>query len=141
MDSQGLHEEYRRRDPVKVGSDRSFGFVFAVVFGLIGGAQTYKGTPWGPWALAAAVVFLLAALVRPQVLAPLNQVWYRFGLLLHKIVNPVIMGLIFYLAVAPTALVMRLMGKDPLRLRFDRTATTYWIERPPTDPQTMRNQF
>jgi hypothetical protein len=90
-----------------------------------------------------AALFLLAALVRPQVLAPLNRGWTRFGLLLHKITNPVTLGLVFFLAVTPTALIMRAMGKDPLRRRLDPAARTYWIDRRPPGPQpeTMKLQF
>jgi hypothetical protein len=93
--------------------------------------------------LAIAAGFLAVALVRPSLLSPLNRLWFMFGLLLHKIVTPVIMGLIFFLTVTPTGLIMRLSGRDPLRLRRDPEAKTYWIEREPPgpDPETMRNQF
>ena len=105
-------------------------------------AQQRGGSPrW--WALGIAAVFLLAALVIPKTLAALNRAWMRFGLLLHKIVNPVIMGLVFFLTVTPTALIMRALGKDPLRRRLDKEATTYWIDRDPPgpDPDSMPRQF
>jgi hypothetical protein len=83
------------------------------------------------------------ALARPALLAPINRLWTRFGLLLHHIVNPIVMGLMFYLAITPIGVLMRLLGKDPLKRRFDPAAATYWIQRQPGDPksQTMINQF
>lgn len=95
------------------------------------------------WLLAIAAVFLLLALVRPAVLRPLNQVWHRFGLLVHRIVTPLVLGLLFFVAVTPTALAMRLLGKDVLRLKFEPEAESYWIKREPPgpDPRTMTKQF
>jgi hypothetical protein len=137
------HESFDRTEPVQGSSDRAFGIVFTVVFALIG----LWPLPWGGsprwWALGIAAVFLLAALVIPKTLAALNRAWMRFGLLLHKIVNPMIMGLVFFLTVTPTALIMRALGKDPLRRRLDKEATTYWIDRDPPgpDPDSMPRQF
>ena len=95
------------------------------------------------WPLGLGAAFLLVALAQPALLEPLNRLWTQFGLLLHRITNPLIMRLMFYLAVTPTALVIRLAGKDPLRLRFDRSATSYWIDREPPGPapETMKHQF
>ena len=140
---QGFHEDYRRQAPPPAGSDRSFGLVFAAVFGLVGLWEALKGRDWGYGALALAAIFLVLGLARPVVLAPLNRLWHGFGLLLHGVVNPLIMGLIFVLAVVPTALILRLSGKDPLRLKFDREARSYWVERRPPGPapDTMRHQF
>ena len=84
---------------------------------------------------AVSGLFLVVAVAAPRLLAPLNRLWYRFGLLLHRIVNPVVMGLLFYATVTPIALVMRLVGKDPLHRAFDPQARTYWIERSPPGPK------
>ncbi len=137
------HESFVREDTVRGSSNRSFGVVFTVVFAVIGLWPLIGGAGVRLWSLIVAVVFLLAALVRPQVLAPLNRLWTRFGLLLQKITNPLIMGLVFYLAVTPTALVMRALGKDLLHRRIDRSAKTYWIDRQPPgpEPETMKQQF
>lgn len=136
-------EEFARDEPPVRASERSFGFVFAVLFLLVVfWPLTGDGAPnW--WALAPAVAFLLAALALPQVLRPLNLAWLRFGLLLHRIISPLILGMLFYLTVLPTGLVMRALRKDPLHLRFDRDAGSYWIERQPPGPQpeSLRNQF
>ena len=79
----------------------------------------------------------------PKILSPLNRLWFRFGLLLHHIVNPVVMALLFFTTVTPMALIMRLLGKDPLRRKFDPEADSYWIPRQPAGPapETMKNQF
>ena len=95
------------------------------------------------WALVVAAAFLLATLAFPRMLAPLNRVWLRFGLVLHACISPVIMGLVFFTTVTPIGLVRRWLGKDPLRLRWDRDAVTYWIARDPPGPapDTMSRQF
>jgi hypothetical protein len=89
------------------------------------------------------MLFLMAALLIPAALNPLNRAWLKFGLLLHKIINPVVMGLVFYGAVLPTGLVMRAMGKDLLRLKLQPEADSYWIVRRPPGPapETMKDQF
>ena len=84
------------------------------------------------WALVIAIAWAVPALMFPAVLAPLNRLWAKFGLVMHKIINPVLMGLIFFLTVVPTGLIMKLLGKDPMRRKFDASATSYWIERKAT---------
>ncbi len=136
------HENLNRRD-VKTGSDRSFGFVFTVVFSVVALWPLLEDTPPRWWALLLGMVFLVLTLVRPSLLAPLNRAWTRFGLLLHHIVNPIVMGLLFFLVFAPMGVAMRILGKDLLRLKLDKGAKSYWIERRPPgpDPKTMNNQF
>jgi hypothetical protein len=113
------------------------------VLGLVALWPLLDGAPPRWWLGGLAALFLVAALVRPALLAPLNRAWTRLGLVLHRIVNPVVMALVFYLAVTPTALLMRLLGKDPLRRRFEPEAESYWIERHPPGPapDTMGHQF
>ena len=88
-------------------------------------------------------IFLLLAALVPGVLAPANRLWTKFGLLLHHIVSPIALGILFFLVVTPTGLLMRLFGKDPLRLRFDPDADSYWIKRDPPGPaaDSLKNQF
>jgi len=95
------------------------------------------------WALLIAAAFFLAALAAPRVLSPLRRLWLRIGLLIHTCMSPIILGLVFYTTVTPMGIVRRLLGWDPLRLRFDRDAVTYWIERHPPGPapDTMPRQF
>jgi hypothetical protein len=137
------HEDLKREIEVHGSSDRSFGLVFAAVFLAIGLWPLVRGGTLRAWAPAVAVAFLVAALARPSLLAPLNRLWTRFGLLLGKVTTPIVMGILFYLVVTPTGLLMRLFGKDPLRLSRDPEAGSYWIQREPPgpSPETMSNQF
>ena len=103
------------------------------------------GASWAlwPWTGAASFLLLAAAVLYPAILKPLNLAWLKFGLLLHKAVDPLLMGLLFYGAVLPTGLAMRLMRKDLLRLKFEPRADSYWIARQPPGPtpETMNDQF
>lgn len=137
------HEDFTRHEKVEGSSDRAFGIVFAVVFLIIALWPLLDGEAPRLWSLIVAGLLGGTAAIRPALLAPFNRAWTRFGLLLHKIVNPVIMALVFYLTVTPTALIMRLLGKDPLRRRFDPDAASYWIKRDPPgpEPDTMKHQF
>jgi hypothetical protein len=141
--SAAFHEDYARYEPVRIGSNRSFGLVFAVVFGLLGAVGLWRGFRATPWFLGLAGLFLLLALAFPKALAPLNRAWMAFGELLHRIVSPVILGLLYAVAIVPVGLLMRLFGKDPLRLRRDPQSTSYWIVRDPAGPppETMSRQF
>jgi len=131
------------RGPAPESSDRSFGLVFAAVFAIIGCWPLLHGEPPRWWALAIAAAFAVVALVRPQVLHPLNRLWLAFGRLLHKIVSPLVMGVIFFAAVTPTGWIMRLRGKDLLSLKRRPDLKSYWIRRAPEppEPETMKNQF
>jgi hypothetical protein len=139
----GSHENLRRDAVAKTASNRNFGLVFAGFFAVVGtlGLWQHSGR-WPIW-LGLAVVMLGLAMAAPKVLAPLNWAWTRFGLLLHAIVSPVVLGIIFYLCIAPIGLLMRLSGKDPLRRRYEPAADSYWIKRVPPgpEPQSFKNQF
>ena len=141
--AQSTHEAFERDEEIVAGSDRSFGFVMAGAFAVVTALNGWHAGRIWPWTTALAVIFLIAALLRPAVLKPLNRVWLKFGLLLHKVVNPVIMALLFYGTVLPTGLVMRAMGKDLLRLKREPDAASYWIVRAPPGPapETMKDQF
>ena len=139
-----MHEHSpRHASPIQSSSDRSFGFVFAAVFLIIGLYPLLHASGIRLWAVAMSGMFLLLAVLRPQVLAPANRLWTKFGLLLHNIVSPIALGILFFLVVTPTGLLMRLLGKDPLRLRFDPAADSYWIKRDPPGPtaDSLNNQF
>ena len=126
-------------EPVLEGGRR----VISDAFALLAGYLAWKGSTWWPLPLAAAPVFLILALTRPALLAPLNRAWTRLGLLLGAIVAPVVMGVIYFGLITPMALLARLLGKDFLRLRLDRQAPSYWIDRQPPGPPplSMKNQF
>ena len=136
-------EDYRRLDPVEGSSNRAFGLVFAAVFVLIALWPLMFGRTVHWWNLAVAVLFGLAAASAPGILAPFNRLWTRFGLLLHKIVSPIVLGIMFFCVITPIGIVMRLAGKDPLRLRLEPGASSYWIERKPPGPppDTLTDQF
>lgn len=136
-------DELKRESEEEGSSNRALGFIFAAVFLIVAVGPLFVGRPIRFWSLLVSVAFGLVALVVPAVLAPLNWLWTKFGLLLHKIVSPLVLGIMFYLVVTPMALVMRLLGKDHLRLRLDRDAATYWIERTPPGPlpETFVDQF
>ena len=125
------------------GSERSFGTVMAVVFALVAAFNWYYGGQAWPWLGVVAALFAAGALIYPVVLKPLNWIWFKFGLLLHAIISPIIMCLLFYVAVWPTGLIMRAFGKDPLRLKREPESSTYWISREPRGPkpETMKDQF
>jgi len=136
-------ENLERNETVPISSERSFGIVFTVVFALIALWPLFYGGAVRLWAAGLAAAFLLAALAFPGVLTPLNRLWFRFGLLLHRIVSPVAMGIIFFGAIMPMGLAMRALGKRPLRLDFDPSAKSYWIPREPPGPEakTMSDPF
>jgi len=138
-----LHEDFEQREAVKTSPDRSFGIVFTVVFCIVGAAPLIGGGGIFWWAVGIAGMFLALSLIRPRTLAPLNRLWTKFGLLLHHIVNPIVMGFLFFLVVTPIGLLMRALGKRPLNLEFDREAKSYWIEREPPgpEPESMKQQF
>ena len=126
-----------------IGSNRAFGIVFAVVFAAIGLWPLPGGGPPRGWALIAAAALLAVALVRAAWLTPFNRVWFRFGLLLQRVVHPVVLAVIYFGVVTPTGLVLRALGKDPLRRRREPDAATYWIRRDPPGPEreSMTRQF
>jgi hypothetical protein len=137
------HEVFTRDEKIVAGSDRSFGIVMAAAFAVVTALNGWHAGRLWPWTGVLSAVLLVAALARPQLLNPLNRLWLRFGLLLHRVVNPVVMALVFYGAVWPTGLVMRWMGRDLLRLKLEPDAASYWIVRQPPgpSPETMRDQF
>ena len=131
-------------DEVVVGpSDRSFGGTMAAVFALIGLLGLYKGSSHAPIWLCIAVVFAGLTLWRPQSLGPANRAWLKLGLLMYRIVNPVVMAILFFGAILPIGLAMRLFGKDFLRLARDVSVPTYWLARSDPRPpsESMRQQF
>ena len=140
MPTGRLHEDYSREQPIEVGSPRSFGFVMAVAIPLL--AWLFVPVVL-PHAIFIGVAFVAVALVRPALLAPLNRAWFRLGLLLGRIVAPVVMAVIFFLVVTPIGLIRRALGKHSLPRGFDRTADSYWQRREPPgpDPDQLPRQF
>lgn len=141
-----IHEDFHRPHAVKGSSDRTFGFVFAAVFLVVAlwplrpDPSVVSAVNW--WALAIAIGLLAVAVGRPRLLAPANRHWLQFGLLLQRIVNPLVMAVLFFAVVTPFAVAMRLAGKDPMRRKSDSAAATYWLERERAPAHSsMNNQF
>ena len=124
---------------VKISSNRSFGIVFFVVFLILAFYPLINNSDIRIWFLLISLIFLVLGLINSKILSPLNKLWYRFGMLLGKIISPFFMGIIFYLVVTPIGLIMRLLGKDVLNLKY-QNEKSYWIEK--TGPKSkMKNQF
>ena len=138
-----LQSEHIPQPSAKPGSERSFGLVFAGVFLLVALWPLVSRASPRLWAIAVAAAFALCAWLAPQVLAPLNRLWFRFGELLHRIVSPIALGVIFFGVITPYALVMRLFGRDELLLRKGSARPSYWVRREPPGPppESFRNQF
>ncbi len=138
-----LHENFKCKTEIRVGSPRAFGIVFSVVFLAIALWPITNEGNVHLWSIIIAGLFLVLALFVPNSLQPLNRMWFRFGLLLHKIVNPIVMGLLFFFTITPIAVIFRLIGKDPLSRNFDKKLETYWIERNPKEltSESMEKQF
>lgn len=129
-------------DAVVGPSDRAFGFTVGGALALIGLASLLMGRPRGVWLVVAGVGLLAFALAAPHVLAPLNRLWLKFGLLLHRVVTPVALGVLFYAVFAPTGLLLRALGRRPLRLGREPDLPSYWLARAATaPPDSMRRQF
>jgi len=124
------HESMQALHELPRSSDRSFGIVFAVVFFLVAAYPWVLGRGGLQlWATAIGLGFAAVAMIAPAMLAPLNKLWFKFGALLHAVVSPVVLGVMFYLVIVPSALAVRALGKDILGLRFNPHAKTYWITR------------
>ena len=126
-------------DDVKIGSNRSFGIVFFAVFLIIAIYPLINSGELRLWSLIISIIFLVLGLVNSKILNPLNKIWFKFGIFLGKIISPFVMGIIFFLVVTPIGLLMRLLNKDLLNLKFNNSHS-YWIEK--TEPKSkMKNQF
>ena len=124
---------------IKIGSNRSFGLVFFIVFFIISIYPILNNGDIRIWSLILSFVFLILGLLNSKILSPLNKIWFKFGIFLGKIISPVIMGIIFFLVVTPTGLLMKVFRKDLLNLKF-KDSKSYWIEK--NDPKSkMKNQF
>jgi hypothetical protein len=137
------HEDLSREQLVKSSSDRAFGSVFSVVFLLVALWPLLHRNPIRWWSLGICVGILVIAIARPVLLALPNRLWTRLGVLLGHIVSPIALGLLFYAVLMPIGLLMRWAGKDPLRLRADPAAQSYWVPRTPPGPppNSIENQF
>jgi hypothetical protein len=138
------HHEIDVHEPVIVrGSDRAFGFTMAAV-SLVAGVMPLLGAhPARIPFVVAAIALAAVALVAPQILGPFALLWFRFGLLIHRVTGPVMLAAVYFLIITPTGLILRRTHWNGLRLRRDPGAVSYWIDRPSQErtPRTMQRQF
>ena len=124
---------------IKIGSNKNFGMVFFIFFLIVSIFPLFKDEDIRIWAVIVAIIFLILGLLNSSVLSPLNKIWFKFGILLGNFISPIIMGLVFFTAVTPTAFLMRAFGKDLLNLKKNNKKS-YWIEKSPIKSK-MKNQF
>ena len=124
---------------IKIGSNKSFGIVFAVVFSLIALWPLLKGNEIRLWSLIISVIFLTLGLLNSKILTPLNKLWFKLGIFLGNFIAPIIMGIIFFFVVTPTGIIMKLFRKDLIKLKKNND-NSYWIEKEDTK-SSMTNQF
>ena len=124
---------------MKRSSEKSFGVLFSIVFFLIGTWPLLEGSTIRLWSLCIALIFLVLVFLKPELLKPLNIGWIKFGELLGKIIAPIVMGLIFFFILTPISFIIRIFGKDLLRIKFSKDSS-YWIKRE-KNINTMDKQF
>ena len=124
---------------IKISSNKNFGIVFSIFFLLISIYLLLNNNPIYYWSLFVSFIFLVLGLMNSKILSPLNLLWFKFGILLGKIVSPIVMGVIFFLVVTPISIILKIFGKDILNLKFNNNKT-YWIEK--DGPKSnMKKQF
>ena len=126
-------------DEIKIGSNRSFGIVFFIVFLLISIYPLINDESIRYWPLIISFIFLILGFLNSKILTPLNKIWFKFGLLLGKLISPIVMGIVFFIIITPTSLIMRVLGKNLLNLKKGNKKT-YWVERSKIESK-MKNQF
>lgn len=141
-----MHTARTEHHQIEGPSDRSFGLTVGGILALIEAYRFWSIEALdliGIALLTIAAPLLLFGLIYPKILAPLNRAWMKLGLLMFKVVNPIIMFAVYALTIVPIGLLLRLFGKDSLRIKLDKDAKSYWIERAPAGPppETMKNQF
>lgn len=132
--------EFNSNIEIKKGSERNFGLTFAIIFLVIGLYPMLEGEFPRIWALFFALSFVVLAFLTPKVLSTPNMMWFKLGTSLGAIIAPIIMTVVYLIAVAPVGIIARLMGKDLIKQKLDKNAKSYWIKR--NQPVgSMRNQF
>ena len=124
---------------IKLPSNRNFGIVFFIVFLIIALWPVLKQNEIRIWSLIISFIFFVLGLINSKLLTPLNKLWFKFGILLGNIISPIVMGIVFFLVVTPTGLIMKLFRKDPMNLKKNKS-DTYWIKKE-KNLSRMKNQF
>ena len=129
-----------KKNLVKISSNRSFGFLFFVVFLAISLWPLKSQGDLRLWAFILSLIFLVLGILNSKFLNPLNKLWSKFGIFLGSIASPIVMGIVFFMVVTPIGLIMRFLGKDLLRIKKSKFVSTYWISREKQN-NTMKRQF
>ena len=132
--------ENKSHHKIKAGTERNFGLVFTAVFLIISLYPLLFGKNIHVWASIIASIFLFFTIFLPKALILPNKLWFKFGSFLGAIVSPITMGVIFFITVTPTGIIMRLLGKDILNQKIEKTIKSYWIKRN-ENLSSMKNQF
>ena len=133
-------EESNSNISIKQASPKSFGVVFSLVFLIVSLYPLTKSEDIRMWAIIISAIFFLLAYLAPKILDYPNKLWFKFGIFLGSIIAPIAMAIVYFSTVLPTGIIMRLLGKDLLKLKLDKNANSYWIKRSES-PSSMRNQF
>ena len=130
----------KSKSEIKISSNRSLGLVFFVVFLIVALWPLKNAEDIRLWSLVLSIIFFILGIFNSKLLTPLNKLWFKFGILLGSIVSPIVMGIVYFLVVTPTGIIMRLLGKDLLKTNKIKNASTYWIKRDKKNT-TMKKQF
>ncbi len=128
-----------KNNDIKIGSNKSFGIVFFIVFLIIALYPMLKGQDLRLWSLIISLIFLILGIINSTVLTPLNKIWFKFGILLGNIISPIVMAIVFFVVVTPTGIIMKILRKDLIGLKKNNK-NTYWIEKK-AKMTSMKNQF
>ena len=128
-----------KNNNIKIGTNKSFGIVFFLFFLIVSIFPLFKDGNIRIWPLIIAMIFLTLGLANSKILTPLNKIWFKFGIVLGSFISPIVMGVVFFVIVTPTSLIMRVLGKNLLNLKKDNKKT-YWIEKSEIKSK-MKNQF
>ena len=123
----------------KIGSNRSFGVVFFIVFFIISLWPLLNSNDIRIWSLVISIIFLILGLINSKILTPLNKIWFKFGIILGNIISPIVMGIIYFIVVTPIALILKVFNKDVLNLKKTKNSS-YWINKEKYN-SSMKNQF
>jgi hypothetical protein len=137
------HESFYREEAIKGPSDRHFALTFSAIFFALSAYGVWKGWTGSMFLVVFAIAFCVAGIAAPQLVRPLNRAWLQLGLVMYRIVNPVVMGLMYFGMIVPMGMLLRLMGKDLLHKGIEPTSETYWVDRQPPgpSPESLKNQF
>ena len=125
-------------DKIKLPTNRNFGIVFCIVFFIIAIFPLLNQNDIRYWSLIISIIFLFLAVIKSEILTPFNKIWFKFGILLGKIISPIVMGVIFFFVITPIGIFMRLIGKDILNLKKTKNQS-YWNKKESTG--SMKRQF